>query len=112
MSRMKIIGTVLIVIGAICLFFSNSIAERVAAGRMQIAQGQRSVNEVNTVFSQSQYTKPLGNMITESAEKKINAGRAEADQYAALSNQLRVGGIILIVVGAGFFFFDKRKKHN
>ncbi|PIS02704.1 MAG: hypothetical protein COT85_01350 [Chlamydiae bacterium CG10_big_fil_rev_8_21_14_0_10_42_34] len=106
----KILGILSIIIGGAMLLFSDYIAEQVAEGRLQIRQGQQSVDTVDSLFSQSKYTKPFGQAFTGSAQRKIDAGKAEADKYETLSGQLKIGGIILIVVGIGLFFIGGRKK--
>lgn len=110
MKSQKTLGIVLIVIGAVMLFFSDYIAEQVSEGRLKIRSAQSTVNTLDSVFSQSQYTKPVGKIFTGSAQKKIDAGTAEADKYESLSQNLKVGGIILIVIGAAVIIFSKKKR--
>lgn len=110
MDSRKILGIVVIAVGVILLLFSNYIANQVAAGRMQISEGQRQVDTTESLFSVTPYTQPIGKTFTGSGQRRIDAGTAEANQYEALSNQLRIAGVILIVIGIGFFFFWKRRK--
>ncbi|HSX10905.1 MAG TPA: hypothetical protein VLF94_04230 [Chlamydiales bacterium] len=109
MKKKKILGIALIVVGAIMLLFSHYIAEQVAEGRMRISSAQSTLNTTNRVFDQTQYTKPVGGLFTGGAQQRINAGTAEADQYADLAQKLQIAGIVLIIVGVGVLFLGKKK---
>jgi hypothetical protein len=109
MDAKRIFAIALIVVGAIMLFFSHYIAERVAEGRLQIASGQRQVNTLDSAFSHSEYTKPVGGFITGGAQRKIDAGRADADQYESMAHKLQFGGVVLIIIGAGMLFIGRRR---
>jgi hypothetical protein len=67
------------------------------------------VNTLDSVFSISKYTKPVGKQITGSAQNRINAGQAEVDKYQAIATNLKIGGIIIIVIGAALFIFSRKK---
>jgi uncharacterized protein YjeT (DUF2065 family) len=110
MNAKKIIGIALIVVGAVMLFFSNYIAEQVASGRMQIQSAQGEVDSANSLFSTTKVTQPVGKMFTGSAQRRIDAGQSEVDRYQSMSNNLKIGGIILIVIGAGILFIPFGKK--
>lgn len=110
MGTQKIVGIVLIVVGAVMLFFSNYIAEQVASGKLQIEEGQRKVDSANSLFSESKYTKPVGKMFTGSGQRRIDAGQAEVDKYESMSNNLKIGGIVLIVIGAGLLLFSRKRR--
>ena len=109
MKKKKPIGIALIVIGALMLIFSHYIAEQVATGQMQIQKGQSQVDTANSLFGASKYTKPLGKTFTGGAQKKIDAGQREVDHYEAMSNNLKIAGIILIVIGAGVLFIPTKR---
>lgn len=100
-------GIALIILGAVMLFFSDYIAEQVTSGKAQIRKAQGQVNTIDSVFSSSKYTSPIGKQITGSAQRKIDAGQSEVSRYETVVTLLRVGGIVLIVVGA-FMVIKKR----
>lgn len=110
MSTQKIIGIALIVVGAVMLFFSNYIAEQVASGKLQIQAGQKQVDSANSLFSVTPATEPVGKMFTGSGQRRIDRGQAEVDKYESMSNNLKIGGIVLIVIGAGVLFISRKKK--
>ena len=109
MKKKQWIGVILIVVGAILMFFSHHIAEQVAVGRGEIARRQQQVNSVNKLFSGSETTKPIGELLTGSGQRRINEGIAEADYYDALAKKLQIGGIILVIIGIGFLVFAKKR---
>lgn len=110
MGRRKTLAIAVMILGALLLLLSNYIAKQVAAGRVEIAHGQQKVNQVNSLFSVSKYTQPVGKELTKSGQRKINAGAAEADQYERIARQLQIGGVIVIAIGAALFFFWKKKR--
>jgi uncharacterized protein YjeT (DUF2065 family) len=110
MNTKKIIGIALIVVGAVMLFFSNYIAEQVASGKMQIQEAQGKVDSADSLFSQTKYTKPIGNVFTGSAQKKIDAGQSEVNKYESMSNNLKIGGIVLILIGVIVLFVPMKRK--
>ncbi len=99
MKKKSIFAIALIVVGAIMLLFSDYIADQVAMGKLRIQSAQSQVDTTNSLFNKSSATKPLGNMFTGSAQQKINEGQSQVDYYQNLSMQLKVVGIILIVIG-------------
>lgn len=108
MKNHKILGIVVIGIGAVLMVFSQYIAEKVSEGKEQIASGQKKVDAIDSVFSVSEYSKPLGKALTSPAQKKIDAGKVEVSQYEALSKNLQIAGAIVAIVGLGLFFLWKR----
>lgn len=112
MDAKRIFAIALIVVGAIMLLFSHYIAEQVAEGRLKISSGQRQVNTIDSAFSHSQYTKPVGGMLTGSAQRRIDAGSAEADRYESIAHKLQFGGVILIIIGAGMLFIGRRRHQH
>ncbi|MBX7066128.1 MAG: hypothetical protein K1X28_02745 [Parachlamydiales bacterium] len=109
MKGKSIFGIALIVIGAIMLFFSDYIAGQVAQGKLQIQSAQSQVDTADTLFKQSEYTKPVGKIFTGGAQRKIDEGQAQVDYYEGLSSKLKIFGIILIVAGAGVLFIGRKK---
>lgn len=110
MKTRRIWGIVCIIVGAVMLFFSHYIAEQVAQGKVQIRQGERAIKSTESVFGMSKYTKPIGKTLTSPGRRKIAAGEKEVTRYSEMSRNLKIGGIVLIVVGLGLIFIGKRKK--
>ncbi len=110
MKGQKILGIALIVIGAGLLLFSDYIATQVAEGKLKIERAQSQVDTTESLFSVSKYTKPVGKTFTGSAQKRIDAGQSQVDYYEGLSNNLKIGGIVLIVIGAALLFIGRKKK--
>ncbi len=110
MQSKRILGILLIVIGGAMVLFSNYIAGQVAQGQAQIDSAQSQVNTTDTLFSGSEYTKPFGKALTGGAQKKIDAGQREVNYYSGLSGKVKVGGIILIVIGAAILFMGRKKR--
>lgn len=115
MSTKRIIGIVLMVLGIASLFVSNYITEQVKEGNLKIARGQKSVDQGNKLFSMTPATKEIGKGVTGSAQRKIDSGREQVRDYEAIAQRLFIGGIIVIVLGAGTFavsFMDGNNKKS
>lgn len=110
MNFKKILGISLFVGGIVLVIISHYIAGRVAEGRQEIGSAQKKVDSAKELFSFAPPAKPLGEGLTGSAQKKIDAGSKEADEYERLSMQLRVGGYILAAAGIIVFAFSLRRK--
>ena len=91
------------------IFFSMYIMNQVDTGRQQIYAGQREVDQGNSLFNLNPATKEVGKGIFGSAQKRIDAGTAEADRYQQMANWLKIGGIVLIIVGIGSIFLPRKK---
>jgi len=85
------------------------INNQVLQGRAQIAEAQQKVNTGKTLFSLDPNAKKVGDQLFKPIDQKLDAARGEAGYYARLAGQLQIGGIILLVVGAGIFLFGKRR---
>jgi len=103
----KIISIGVIVIGAVMLFFSNYIADQVAAGNQEADQGQRKLNNFSRIFSATPVTKEVGKEITKPYQQRIDTGRLTIAEYEALVKKLQIAGVIFIVVGVSMLIFWK-----
>lgn len=110
MHKNKIISLVVVVIGLAALGTSRYIMSQVDQGKEQVEQAQKFVDKGNALFSTNSVTKEVGKGITGGVQKKINKGSREIAKYERLANQLRVGGIILIIAGGVFFFMNRKKR--
>lgn len=110
MKTRRIWGIICIIVGAVMLFFSHYINEQVAEGKIQIHQGKQAIKSTESIFGMSKYTKPIGQTITSSGKRKIEAGEQDITKYTEMSRNLKIGGIVLIIVGLGLIFIGKRKK--
>ncbi|MBS0615875.1 MAG: hypothetical protein JSR58_04920 [Verrucomicrobia bacterium] len=110
MSWKRILGIILVLGGVALLLVSNYIANQVEQGKEQISSAQKKVDQGNSLFSMSPYTKDVGEQITGSAQKKIDAGQQEVIQYETLAGQLKIGGIVVLVVGLLFVIFGRKRK--
>lgn len=105
----KVIGFVVLGLGAILLVFSYYIAEQVAEGRARVDRAQGQVDTANSLFSLNPTTKQIGKGFTSPIQKKIDEGSLDVSEYTALAHKLQVGGIILIVIGLGALVFWKKR---
>ena len=110
MRTKKISSVLAILVGIAMIFFSLYIMGEVAQGRDRLSKAQGSLNKSQGLFGLTPVTEEVGHGVTRGTQKKLDAYGAEADEYARLAIWLRVGGIILIAVGAGSLFMLKRRK--
>lgn len=100
-----------LLLGIVMIGASKYIQGEVLEGRRQISSGEQKVETGRQLFGVNPVSKEVGNtLFFNSADKKIAAGKAEAEHYETLANQLQTGGIIAIVVGAGMILVSFRKK--
>lgn len=109
MNSKRIIGIVLIVIGIVMFIFSNSISNQVAEGRGEISSAQEKVDTGSTLFSVTPQSKQVGKLITGSAQEKINEGSAKADYYESMAHSLKIGGIVVFIIGIGVVFLGRKR---
>jgi len=113
MKTKRILSGILIILGIGLYIFGSYIEDEVAEGRKKIASGQQSVDQMQELSELSPYTKGLGEMATGSAQRKIDAGKKDADAYQVLANWLHGSGIVLFIAGVGLLAFSfTRKKSN
>ncbi|MES2273834.1 MAG: hypothetical protein V4487_06545 [Chlamydiota bacterium] len=109
MNSKRIFG-ILLLIGGIALFlFSNYISKQVTAGKAEISSAQSQVDQSNSLFSLNPVSKEVGKGLTGSAQRKIDAGNQEVNEYERLAGWLKIGGGILLIVGIGFLILGKKK---
>lgn len=110
MKSKRIFGIVVLLVGVAMIFFSMYIMNEVTSGRAQISQAKRNVDQGTKIFNISPVTRGVGQTLSSSANKKIGKYSEEADRYERMAQLLRVGGIVLIVVGGVIIFLSRKKK--
>lgn len=96
MNKKRIVGIVIAIIGIVMILFSNYIAG-------QVAIAQQNVQETTSMFSGNRVGKSVGDVANQAVAER-------SGPYLALSRGLKIGGVILIVVGVGFVVFGGRRK--
>jgi hypothetical protein len=109
MNAKKIAGIILVIAGAGFLYLSHNINMQVAEGRTEISGAQQKVDIAGKLFSINPATKEAGKPFTGSAQKQIDEGSQQADQYGSYAKWLMIGGVALIVIGVGAFFIGRKK---
>lgn len=112
MKTRRILGIIFLILGVALYIFGSYISGEVSEGRKKIASAQKSVDQGRGFSQLSPYTKDIGDIIADSAQKKIDEGKQQADEYQVLANWLHRAGIIIFIVGVGFlaFSFTRKKK--
>ncbi len=113
MKRLRVVGVVLLIAGIGCIFASNYITSQVNAGKIKVAEGEKSVSQGQQLFSFNPVAKQVGQGLTQPAEKKIQEGKHQISKYEALADTLTVAGIVGSIAGAGLLllsFFQKGRK--
>ena len=112
MKKKRTTSIILIILGIGLYLFGNYIADEVSKGRKQITSGQESVDQVKKLSQFNPFTKEIGDMATDSAQKKIDKGKQDANKYQVLANWLHGGGIVIFVTGIGLLVFSFARKKN
>ena len=110
MNRKRVIAVVMFLAGVAMVGGSFYIKSQVAQGKLQVASAEKKVDQGKTLFSLNPVSKEIGGQMAKSADRKIDHAKQEISDYASLAQNLLVGGIVLLIVGAGFFIFLRRSK--
>jgi uncharacterized membrane protein len=109
MNAKKILGIIVLVVGVVMLFVSSNIKKQVAEGTLKVSSAEKTVGQVNSIFSRSPGTKQLSQGVTRGAEKKIAAGKEQIAYYSKLADQLQIGGFVLVAAGILIFVLGRHK---
>ncbi len=110
MKTKRIIGIIILIAGLVMEGFSFYIKKQVAEGNIEIESAQSKLDRSQGLFGSNPVAKEFGKALTGSAQSKINQGRRDVDYYTRLANNLQIGGIICIVVGAGILVIGRKKR--
>ncbi len=110
MGFKRILGILVLVGGIVLLGVSYYIKQRVAEGQIEVSSAQKKVDRSSSLFSLNPVSKQLGQGMTDSAQKKIDQGNQQIDEYTVLANRLQIGGFILGIAGVLVIIFGKKRK--
>ncbi len=110
MNLKRILGITLFVIGLALFVTSYYITGQIEEGKRQITSAQKKVDNANSLFSLSPTTKEVGKPLTDSAQKKIDAGKQAVNDYTTLAGQLHLAGIIVSLAGIVLIIFGRSRK--
>lgn len=100
MKLRKILGIGALILGLICIGLSSYITHSVEEGKAKISHAEKQVNTGSSLLSLTPATKELSKGLTDSAHKKIDAGKEEVGKYERIARELTIGGIALLVLGS------------
>jgi hypothetical protein len=103
MNGRRISGIIILIIGIVMYFFSNYITDQVNEGKKKVSNAQKKVNQGNSLFSLNPYTKEIGKAATNPAQQEINEGEQQISEYEQIAHWLYVGGVVVVILGAGIF---------
>ena len=113
MKSKKISGSILLIVGITFYIFGAFISGQVKEGEKKIQGAQSGVNTATGVTRINRYTKQVGRFFASPIQNKINQGKEKAGKFKVLSLCLRIGGILLFVIGIFILlqgFKNRRKK--
>lgn len=106
----KIVAAILVIGGLAAFSLSLYISDEVAKGNIKVEKAEKAVQTGDRLFSLSPVGKEIGDGITQSAKKKIGEGKEMIAYYAARAEQLKIGGIVAVVIGLVLFCIPKKKR--
>lgn len=113
MNLKRIIGILVAIAGVAMICVSYYIQNQVESGKVELASGEKKVNQGKSLFGLNPYTKEVGNkVIFNSADQKISAGKEEIAYYETLEQRFWIGGLIAIGVGIAIMLipFGRNKR--
>ncbi len=109
MKNKKLISLILIILGLGLIGMSMYINSEVEKGKGKVSRAQHQVDQGSSLFSLTPATKGIGEELAGGAQKKIDAGKQQIAHYEGIAQFCQIGGIIFLVIGAGFLFCCKKK---
>jgi len=103
-------GIITMLVGIVAICFSLYIKSEVAEGKRQIASGQRKVDSSKQLFGLVPEGKGVGEVLTESGQRKIDQGKRDVATYEKISHWLMGVGIIVGVGGLLIMFIPSKKR--
>lgn len=110
MNLKKIIAIIVFVVGLGMIGGSMYIKNQVEQGKLQVASAEEKLSQGKTLFSLNPVAKQIGEGISSAADRKIAGANRDIAYYSNLAQQLLVGGIVLVVIGAALFAFSFKTK--
>lgn len=110
MKAKKKWGIVMFLLGVILLSSSFYIKSQVEAGQEKIANVESQTDLGDKLLSLTPATKEVGKGLTGSIKEKVKEGKEQIEFYTAVAKSLEIGGIILIVLGAGIMLLGKKNR--
>ncbi len=110
MNVKKVIAVIVFFVGVAMLGGAFYIKDQVAHGKLQVASAEKKINQGKSLFSLNPVSEEIGDQVAKPIDRKIAHAKLEISDYEALAQDLQIGGIILILLGAGFFIFLRRRR--
>jgi hypothetical protein len=108
--KKKILGIIVVILGLVLLGVSFYITSQTKQGQKEVSQAQKKVEKGKSLFSVTPVTKEIGKGLGQIAQSKINKALEKIKKYNNIAFWFMVGGIILIVVGLGIIFINRRRR--
>jgi hypothetical protein len=108
----QVVGLLAIVLGIALIVFVIYGNNQLDQGKDEIASGKKKVKQTQQIFSFTPVTKQVGQGLTSGAEQQIAAGELTVEQYENMFKWCKIGGIVLIVLGAGLVLFCRKQKYR
>jgi hypothetical protein len=113
MTFRRVLGFLMLLIGILLILASRYIKNQVEQGQQQINSAQSKVNQADSLFSLNPTSKQVGQVVTGSAQNKINEGKQQVVEYTTLAERLNISGIVVVVLGIGYLIlFGIKKKRG
>jgi hypothetical protein len=106
----KILGLIAIVGGVVLIGISSYIKNQVGEGQEKVAEAQKKIDQGQGLFGLSPVTKQIGQGAINKGQAKIASAKETIAHYQEVAEQLQIGGIALIVIGAAVMIIGREPK--
>lgn len=109
LSWKRVLGLLSIIVGVALIVFVIYGKGQIRAAKGEISSAKKKVEQGNQLFSLNPISKQIGQGMSSGIQKKIAAGERTVEQYEMIFMWCQIGGIVLIVLGAGLILFGGRR---